>query len=159
MTELATLFQQAKTGCIVVEGRRINSILRIPVEVPSLMKVRQLHATTDPLPGLRFAIRDGTATLDGKNVPDLVLWSDTGPGEVEIKIIPKRKKIATAMLWNCWRDYIAGHSVMQAWLVNSGMLVEHSNNEWVLRCNSGPNAALSFDDLIVAVHVITQSKS
>jgi hypothetical protein len=154
MTELATLFAQAKTGCIVVDGRRIYSILRIPVEVPSLLRVRRLHASSSEyVPGLRFAIRDGTATLEGEKVPDLVMWSDMSPTEREIHIIPKRKKIAEVMLWNCWRVYIGGHAVMQAWLVNNGMLVEQSDNTWVLRCNSGPNKSLSFDDIVVEVNL------
>jgi hypothetical protein len=158
MTELATLFAQAKTGCIVVDGRRIYSILRIRVEMPSLLRLRQLHAKTDPLPGLRFAIRDGTATLRGGKVRDLILWSDLDPAEVEINIIPKRKKVAEVMLWGCWRDVRDGYTITQDWLVNSGMLVEESENAWVLRCNSGPNAALTFDDLVVEVNLTPQAK-
>ena len=158
MTELATLFAQARTGCIVVDGRPIYSILRIRVEVPSLLRVRRLHASSDYVPGLRFAIRDGTATLEGEKVPDLVMWSDMSPVEREIHIIPKRKKISEIMLWNCWRRYSNGHSVMDAWLVNSGMLVEQTDNTWILRCNSGPNAALTFDDLIVEVTLTTEPK-
>ncbi len=154
MTELATLFQQAKTGLIVVDGRRIYSSLRIRVEIPSLLRVHRLHASSSKyVPGFRFAIRDGTATLEGEKVPDLVMWSDMSPTEREIHIIPKRKKIAEVLLWNCWRRFSGGHPVMDAWLVNSGMLVEQSDNTWVLRCNSGPNAALTFDDLIVEVNL------
>ncbi len=159
MTELATLFAQAKTGRIVVDGRVIFSILRIRVEVPSLLRVRRLHASSSKyVPGLRFAIRDGTATLEGEKVPALIMWSDMSPAEREIHIIPKRKKIAEAMLWNCWRVYVGGHAVTQSWLVNNGMLVEESDNTWVLRCNSGPNAALTFDDLVVEVNLTPQAK-
>lgn len=151
MTYLSTLFEQAKTGCVVVDGRRIYSSLRIRVEVPSLLKVRRLHASSDPVPGLRFAIRDGTATLEGQKLPNMVLWSDTAPAEVEVNIVPKRKKIAEVMLWGCWRAYSGGYAVTEAWVLNDGMLVEQSDNTWVLRCNSGPNAALTFDNLVVEV--------
>ena len=53
---------------------------------------------------------------------------------------------------------MTGHAVMQAWLVNSGMLVEQTDNTWILRCNSGPNAALTFDDLIVEVTLTPETK-
>ncbi len=159
MTELATLFAQAKTGCIVVDGRRIYSILRIRVEVPSLLRLRRLHASADPVPGLRFAIRDGTAILEGQKFPSLVFWSDTAPMEEQIHIIPKRKKIAEAMIWNCWRCEVGGPAITHDWLLNSGMVVEQADNTWVLRCNSGSNAALTFDDLIVEVDLTPQPKA
>jgi len=156
MTYLSTLFEREKADVIVVDGRRIYGILRIPVASPSLLKVRRLHASSAPVPGLRVKTHDGSATLNGDKVRDLILWSDTAPEEIEINIIPKRKKIAEIRMWHCWRDRRDGYDITEAWVLNDGMLVEHSNNEWILRCNSGPNAALSFDDLIVAVHVITQ---
>jgi len=153
MTYLGTLFAQARTDSIVVDGRRIYGILRIRVEVPSMLRVRRLHASSDPVPGLRFAIRDGKATLEGESVPDLVMWSDMSPVEREIHIIPKRKKTAEALLWGCWRGYSGGQAVMEAWVLNDGMLIEQSDNTWILRCNSGPNESLSFDDLIVEVNL------
>jgi len=158
MTYLGTLFAQAKADSIVVDGRRIHGILRIRVEAPSLLKVRRLHASSDPVPGLRFAIRDGTATLEGQKLPNMVLWSDTAPAKVEINIVPKRKKIAEVMLWGCWRAYSGGQAVTEAWVLNDGMLIEQSDNTWVLRCNSGPNESLSFDNLIVEVNLTPQPK-
>jgi hypothetical protein len=158
MTEFATLFVQAKTDSIIVDGRRIHSILHIRVEVPSLLRVRRLHASSDPVPGLRVKTYDGTAILNGEKLQELVFWSDTAPAEEEIKIIPKRKKIADVTLLNGWRHYRDGCAIMYAWLANAGMLVEQSDNTWILRCNSGPNKSLSFDDLVIEVNLTPQAK-
>jgi len=153
MTYLSTLFAQAKSDVIVVDGRRIHGILRIRVEVPSMLRVRRLHASSDPVPGLQIKTYDGTATLDGEKVPNLIMWSDMSPAEREIHIIPKRKKTAEIRVWHIWREQREGYSITQAWLLNEGMLVEQSDNTWVPRCNSGPNKSLSFDDLIVEVNL------
>ena len=117
MLFLSTLFEQARTGCIVMDGRRIYSILRIPVAVPSLLRVRRLHASTDPVPGLQIATDDGTATLEGEKVPNLVTWSDINPEVRELHIIPKRKKTAVVSIWHVWRDCREGYDIRQAWLL------------------------------------------
>lgn len=153
MTYLAKLFEQARTDSIVVDGRRIHGILRIRVEAPSLLRVRRLHASTDPVPGLQIATDDGTATLEGEKVPNFVTWSDINPEVRELHIIPKRKKTAVVNIWHVWRDCREGYDIRQAWLFDYGMLIEQSDNTWVLRCNSGPNAALTFDDLVVEVNL------
>lgn len=158
MTYLSTLFERARTDSIVVDGRRIHGILRIRVEVPSLLRVRRLHASSDPVPGLQIKMYDGTATLEGEKVPNLIIWSDMSPAERELHIIPKRKKTAEVRIWHVWRGYMVGHAVTQAWVLNEGMLVEQSDNSWVLRCNSGPNESLSFDDLIVEVRLTPQAR-
>jgi hypothetical protein len=158
MTYLSSLFEQERTDCIVVDGRRIHAILRIRVEVPSLLRLRRLHASSDPVPGLQVKTYDGTATLEGEKVPNLIMWSDMSPAEREMHIIPKRKKTAEIRIWHVWRGYVGGHPVMQAWVLNEGMLVEQSDSTWVLRCNSGPNAALTFDDLVVEVNLTPQAK-
>lgn len=153
MTYLSTLFEQARADSVVVDGRRIYGILRIPVAVPSLLRVRRLHASSDPVPGLQIKTRDGTATLEGEKFPNLVTWSDINPEVREIYIIPKRKKIAEVSIWQVWREWKDGCAIKQAWVLNDAMLIEHSDNTWVLRCNSGPNAALTFDDLVVEVNL------
>ena len=158
MIYLSTLFEQARTDSIVVDGRRIHGILRIRVEVPSLLRVRRLHASSDPVPGVQIKTYDGTTTLEGQNVPNLIMWSDMSPVERELHIIPKRKKIAEIRIWHIWRDCRDGYAITQAWVLNEGMLIEQSDNTWVLRCNSGPNAALTFDDLVVEVNLTPETK-
>lgn len=158
MTYLSTLFEQARADSIVVDGRRIYGILRIRVEVPSLLRVRRLHASSDPVPGLQIKTHDGTATLDGEKVPNLIMWSDISPPEREFHIIPKRKKIAEVRIWSIWRNCRHGYAVTEAWVLNDGILIEQSDNTWILRCNSGPNAALTFDDLVVEVNLTPQAK-
>jgi hypothetical protein len=158
MIYLSTLFEQARTDTIVLDGRRIHGILRIRVEVPSLLRVRRLHASADPVPGLQIKTYDGTAILEGEKFPNLVTWSDINPAEREIHIIPKRKKMAEVRIWPVWRGYMDGYAITQAWVLNEGMLVEESANMWVLRCNSGPNAALTFDDLVVELNLTPETK-
>ena len=154
MTELATLFAQTKDDFIILDGRRIYAILRIRVEAPSLLRVRRLHASSsDYVPGLQIKTDDGTATLEGEKFPNLVTWSDINPAERELHIIPKRKKTAVVSIWHVWRYCGDDYASTEAWLLNYGMLIEQSDNTWVLRCNSGPNAALTFDDLVVEVNI------
>jgi hypothetical protein len=159
MLHLSTLFEQARADFIVMDGRRIHGILRIRVEVPSLLRVRRLHASTDPVPGLQIKTDDGTATLEeGDKVPNFVTWSDINPEVRELHILPKRKKTAVVSIWHVWRNCRDGYDIREAWVLDDGMLIEESDNTWVLRCNSGPNAALTFDDLVVELNLTPETK-
>lgn len=153
MTELSKLFQQAKGEPIEIDGRVIHAIYRWRILAPATVKLSRVRASPNPIPGIRLRVQDGTAVVDGEVGSDLVFWSDTAPTDVELEVRPNRGKTAELRLWNCWRD----RGVMQAWLSNAGMLVEEESETTLkMRCNSGPNTALSFDDLIVEVTVLPQ---
>jgi len=110
------------------------------------------------LSGLQIATDDGTAILEGEKSSNWITWSDINPEERDFHIIPKRKKIAEVSIWHVWREQRDGYAITQAWVRDEGMLIEQSDNTWVLRCNSGPNAALTFDDLVVEVNLTPLAK-
>ena len=100
---------------------------------------------------LRIRVRGGLVELNGQELDDVVLWSDSAPQKVVMGFRPvNADEPMTVRIWNAWRDP-AG--TMQAWIGNSGMLVEERDDgSTVLRCSDGfedPN----FDDLVAELSV------
>lgn len=80
--------------------------------------VRRLAvAASGPVPGLRLKVHRGTVTINGQQLVEAALWSDTSPELVTIGCGVRTGELEFRA-WNCWRD--AG-GVMQAWLENAGI--------------------------------------
>ena len=153
MADLAELFQKSNGKPVQIGEDVVYAIWRMSLAEPSRLRLMKVQASKEPVPGVRLKVYDGTLIIDGETLKDSVLWSDTALSEVKISVTPKKGKIAELRIWNCWRD----RGIMQAWLVNAGMLIEQSGTTVCLRCNSGPTpltSPLAFDDLVITLDVI-----
>lgn len=92
-----------------------------------------------------MSVKGGLLRVADSQAKDVVLWTDTAPDEVILQC--DGRKIREISLWNCWRDE---REVTQAWVGNSGMIVE-ARDKGVLRfcCNSRPE--VTFEDIVFDV--------
>lgn len=101
--------------------------------------------------GLRLKARGGVIELNDQVLEDIVLWHENAPRTIIARLHPKESDVPMNLrVWNAWRDP-AG--TMQAWVGNSGIIVEERGDMIVLHCSDGfdePN----FDDLVVALELM-----
>lgn len=146
MTKLSDLFQASSGAPIDWEGQRVQMMYELNAEVDQDLEIRFKDLSPARPQGLRLRARGGVLDVNGSRLEDVVLWSDSAPEVVNVKLVPaKGKGPMNVRLWNTWRD-AAG--TMHAWIGNAGMLVEHHDDGSTdLRCSDGFDEP-TFDDLV-----------
>lgn len=150
--KLAELFQASRGKPVDWAGQLVHMMFELTGPTADQELLIQFGQPAPARPqALRIRARGGLVELNGQELDDVVLWSDSAPQTVVIGFRPaKADEPMTVRIWNAWRD-TAG--TMQAWIGNSGMLIEERDNgSTVLKCSDGfddPN----FDDLVAALSV------
>jgi hypothetical protein len=144
---LSALFAQQQTNQIDLDGP-LYSLFELPSDARELT-IRFLSGKSQPPQGVRLKVRGGTMTVGSTTAVDLVLWQDTAPELVQIKVTWKSRGARSLRIWNAWRV----QDVTQAWLGNAGMRVSAVEGGILqLRCSDGEGDP-DFDDLIAEVEV------
>lgn len=145
--DLSSLFAEQQTNQIDWDGP-LYSLYELPSEA-SALTIRFLSAKTQPPQGLRLKVRGGAFEVESTAADDLILWQDTAPEEVPVRITWKPKGTRSLRVWNAWRV----NDVTQAWLGNAGMRVTAGEDGvFQLRCSDGEGDP-NFGDLVAEVHV------
>lgn len=144
---LAKLFQESKAQPVILGDMLVVPIYRIPLAAGKWhVRVERISAKNSPVQGLRLKVDRGHITVAGQKQKDIVLWEDTSPDVVDMEIACASETVFKA--WNVWR--IDG--IMQAWIGNSGMIVENDIDRIKLLCSDGTSAP-EFDNLIVTIAI------
>lgn len=153
MTEtLADLFTTAGSPVIEWEGGPVFAAFELD-RIPQELVVEFLAAKALPVQGLRLRIRGGALAVNDVVTNDVILWRDTAPDRVTVRVQADRgARPPSLKVWNVWRG---GLDVIQAWLGNSGMRVDRDSagDEVLLSCSDGDGPA-DFDDLKVRLRLV-----
>jgi hypothetical protein len=100
---------------------------------------------------LSLAQRGAKLEVEGHRMPDVVIWADTAPRNVQVKVA-RLKGTSDVVLWNVWRD--AKYGTMLYGINNSAIEVDaQDDGTTILRCSDGWLGP-DFDDLVLAIKVI-----
>ncbi|WP_199433781.1 hypothetical protein [Qaidamihabitans albus] len=150
MTEsLSDLFATAQSPVVEWNGEQILALYEFD-RIPDMITVDLLAAKKYPVQGLKMKIHNGLLKVNDVESRDLVLWRDTRPDQVAVRITKSGAR-TSLKFWNVWRG---GLGVTQAWLGNSAMRVRRGDTGDVLlvSCSDGQGDA-DFDDLQVRLTV------
>lgn len=131
--ELAERFARDQGAPQEVGGVTVHNIFRQPVAEGSRVLVHRLRVADGDVQGLRIKVHGGHVRVNAQRLAEVVLWADTSPEQVEVTC-ETGGEVAEFRAWNCWRD---ANGTMQAWLGNSGMVVEKTGSVVFLRCSAG----------------------
>jgi len=150
---LADQFAKAHASQIDWEGAAAYAIYEI-APAPETVLIEFLKAKAAPVQGLTLKVYGGALLVDGVEAREVLLWHDTVPAQVAVQVRREAGKNPTLKFWNVWRGSVGGSDVTQAWLGNSGMRIEPSEDgrSLSLRCSDG-EGAVDFNDLDVRVTV------
>lgn len=154
MTEaLADIFAAAQAPQIDWDGELAYAIYEID-PAPDDVTVEFLNATESRAQGVTLKVASGVLEINGVEAPEMVLWQDTAPDKVTVRVKSERGEKAVLKLWNVWRGSMGGVDVTQAWLGNSGMRIDRTldGKELHLRCSDG-EGPVDFTDLEIRVRV------
>jgi hypothetical protein len=145
--DLSSLFAQQQTNQINWDGP-VYSLYELPRDTTELT-IRFQSAASKPRQGLRLKVRGGTLEIESRTSGDVILWQDTAPAEIHVRVRWKPRGLRSLRIWNAWQV----NDVTQAWLGNAGMRVTPSaGGVYTLRCSDGEGEP-DFDDLVAEVHV------
>lgn len=148
---LSDLFAKAQSPVVQWDGEPAFAILEL-AHVPERLVLEFVRAKESPVQGLRLKIRGGLLVVNDVTTDELLLWRDTAPERVIVKVERRRGARLSLKVWNVWRG---GLDTVQAWLGNAGMRVASSSDGgWIdLRCSDGIGPA-TFDDLEVRLILV-----
>lgn len=147
MTHLSAMFAEQQTSVIDWDGA-LYSLYELPTEVSNLNVAFECASTTFRQ-ALRLKVRGGELNSNGVAATDLVLWQDTSPALIEVRVRWTGKS-RSLRIWNAW-DH---NGTMHAWVGNAGMRVEQLDPQTLLlRCSDG-NGEPSFEDLVARVQIV-----
>jgi hypothetical protein len=147
MTQYITeLFEAARAPVVEWAGAPLYGLYQFD-NVPEEIFIEFLKAKPSPIQGLKLSVDDGVLEIEGVEAQTMLLWHDTAPPKVPVKIISAEGKTPVLKMWNVWR---AGRDVTQAWLGNAGMRIEETGNQLLLRCSDG-EGPIDFSNLEVRV--------
>ncbi|MGR0116380.1 hypothetical protein [Ralstonia pseudosolanacearum] len=145
---LAVRFQKSMGQPILIGADYVYSMYQMPITAGrQLLRISRKSARESPLQGMRLKIGDGDLLVNGQNLPDVVLWADSSPEEVQVLI--SANKDTVLKIWNVWS--IAG--TMHAWIGNAGMLVDRTGDDALFRCSDGVGE-VDFSALIVSATLL-----
>lgn len=145
--KLAERFQESQGAPIEVDGQLVHMLYELPpVEAPASLRISLRRGAERPQ-ALNLSTRHGAVVIEGQELTDVALWTDTAPPEIVAAVEPAGgKQPMTIQVWNGWRG--SGDDV-NAWIGDAGMLIEdHGDGRVTLRCSDGYDRP-SFDDLVV----------
>ncbi len=149
-SKLSDLFQASSGAPIEWEGQRVQMMYEMhPAGTEELEITFEQPSPARPQ-ALRLRARGAVLEINGSRLDDVVLWSDSAPESVIVRVVPDKfsKAPMNLRLWNAWRDP-AG--TMQAWIGNAGMRVEQRDDgSTVLRCSDGFDEP-TFNDLVAVL--------
>lgn len=145
MTEtLSEMFQESNGQPILVAGKLVRTIYERSVSPGAFFSIKRLAHSHKVVQGLRIKCNSGKLEVNGQSIVDVILWADTSPAEVTIKVVGKSE--TTVKFWNVWRFA----EIMQAWVGNAGICIEENGSTVRLECSDGIGEP-DFDDLVVEV--------
>lgn len=146
---LADLFASAQAARVDWDGAPAYAIFEMD-QPPEAVTVEFLSSVQIPVQGLTLKLSGGTLEINGSKGPEMILWSDTVPERVGVRVLSTAATTVTLKIWNTWRATMGGVDVTQAWLGNAGMRVDRHGNEVLLRCSDG-EGPVDFRDLEVRI--------
>ena len=146
---LGSLFEEATGPTVEYEGLTVHGVVRRHVTKPGRFLVRCLKAVQEPIQSLSIDMDTGKLIVPSGESPRVLIRFDTAPDVVLVKYHPSRNG-GDLVLYNSWVDE---KDSIDAWLNDSGMLVEETGNKMILRCSDGWGEP-TFDDLIVEIEFL-----
>ncbi|GAA2999540.1 hypothetical protein [Actinokineospora diospyrosa] len=147
--KLGELFIESQGEPLEVDGQLVHMAYELPDPVDGdRLRVRFEGVAGPHRQGLVVSASGGKLEVVGQRHPEVVLWTDTTPPEVSLTVHrAKGSKPLRVMMWNTWVD---GMDIEQAWIGNSGIVIDSDGPAVFLRCSNGYGEP-SFTDLVVAV--------
>lgn len=131
MPSFEQLFIKSKGQPVEYKGHTIQMMDRISVTDGQQIRVFFESANSDWRQGVHLAI-DGVFEVNGQIVKKaIVLWNDTAPREVPLKVRSKKGECLVKNVWD------VGDGVMHSWHNGSGMIVEEIASGRRYKCNDG----------------------
>jgi len=139
---LSEMFERSETDTIEWRDQVVRAVIRFPVKDGARLRVRRLGSSRDRAQAIKLALNSGSLRVNGLSSPSMAIWSHTAPEEIEIEVTGRRA--STLDVWNSW----SLDGVDNAWLGNSGIIVQDHAGGHTLQCSDGTGDP-DFSDLVV----------
>lgn len=147
MQPFETLFRKSNGQPVLYDGRTIRLFDRVAVRDGQKLKIVFEGVNADWRQGVSMDI-DGSFEVNEQNIKkSIVLWHDTAPREVVLKVRTKKSELLVNNVWD------TGNGLMHSGHNGAAMIVEETASGRRYKCNDGlPDD--DFDDLVFRIEFI-----
>lgn len=144
MPSFEDMFLRSNGQPVVYNGRTLQMVDRFGVADGQQLKVIFDSVNAEWRQGVHLTT-DGGFVVNNQTVKkSIVLWHDTAPKEVLVKVHTKKGECRVKNVWD------TGDGVMHSWHNGAAMIVEEAASGRRYRCNDG-QADDDFDDLVFRI--------
>jgi hypothetical protein len=141
MSTFEDLFLKSKGQPVTYKGQVIQMVDRLRVDNGQAMKIAFESVNSSWRQGICLTT-DGSFEVNSQKIKkSVVLWHDTAPVEVLLKVWTNKGECQVKNVWD------VGDGVMHSWHNGAAMIVEEFPAGRRYRCNDG-RADEDFDDII-----------
>jgi len=150
---IAEMLANAKGGPIDYNGKSIVMSYKIPITMSQEVELEFIRVNDKYQQGVEISIdiMEGFIEVNGQKLNSPVFWTATAPKLFTFKCNPLKKK-GLLNIWNVWRS-VEHNDIVDAWTGNSGIYIEHKNdNEYLFYCSCG-RGDVNFNDLVFRLRI------
>lgn len=146
MAVFEEMFIESKGKPVIYAGKEICLVVGIPVTEGQVLRVYIETTNSEWRQGVLFWTK-GSMEVNGVKIKNkTVLWQDTAPDEVTMKIMTKSGKCRVKNVWD------NGRCAMDSGVNGAAMIVEELPNGFRYRCNDG-HPDDDFDDIVFRIEL------
>ena len=150
MPSVQDLFAKAKGQPIAYKGHTVQMVDCLRVSDGQMLKVKFESVNSDWRQGVNLTT-DGSFEVNDQGIKNsIVLWHDTAPSEVYVKIHSRQGECLVKNVWD------VGDGVVHSWHNGAAMIVEEFQNGRQYKCNDG-RADEDFDDLVFSIELVKEA--
>ncbi len=129
---LAEMFQASEGRSVEVGGVVYSSIYKAWLASGVHQFTMKLEGSnSNVVQGVRISVRKGSAVINGITSCHFVIWGDSSPPSVPMRIHSEGGGLLS--VWNVWRTRIGE----QAWVGDAGMVIEERSGVVTFNCSDG----------------------
>jgi hypothetical protein len=129
---------------IEYKGKKVVRVDHFPIKARESLKVIFESVNSKWEQAIRLKT-DGELKIEDDKGKNFAIWRHNAPNEVLVECI--KTKSGTLTVYNAWDT---GTGSTDAWLCNSGMVVEELNNGRRYKCNDGQGVD-AFDSIVFRI--------
>jgi hypothetical protein len=147
MPSFGKLFMESGGRSVSYKGKIIQMVDVLRLAAGQNLVVKFESASSDWRQGV-YLTTDGVFEVNDQIMKkSVVLWQDTAPVEVLLRVQTKKGECRVRNVWD------RGNGVMDSWHNGAAMIVENALEGRRYRCNDG-RADEDFDDLVFSIRIV-----
>jgi hypothetical protein len=147
---LGEKFIESQGKPVEVGGKLVHMSFKwFPPAELNVFEISIFNASSIHRHALNLSAKECRLEINDHSMAKAVVWLDAAPPRFSVRLLRKKSRVrpVSVNIWNAWQDK---SGIQQAWIGNSGIIIEDDDDLIRLRCSDG-GGEINFDSLVVDI--------